>query len=63
MTHKHYNKIADVIFDSFKEGEQYYKFELAQAIAVALKGTNPNYDFSRFYNACMNGRGKKKRAK
>lgn len=60
MTRKDYNKLADAIFDQFKEGEQYYKFEIAQAISNALRGTNPRYQSDRFYRACMNDRTAKK---
>lgn len=61
MTRKHYIKIADAINSSFVEGEQYYKFEIAQIIANALRGTNPAYDSARFYNAAMGNTKKRVR--
>lgn len=61
MSRKDYNKLADAIYEQFKEGEQYYKFEIAQAISNSLRGTNPRYQSDRFYRACMNDRTAKKK--
>lgn len=63
MTRKHYNKIADAIYEGFAEHVEHPKFHIASVITNALRGTNPSFDSQRFYNACMHGRGKKKRIK
>jgi len=60
MTRKDFNQLADAIYNQFAEGEQYYKFEIAQTIANALRGINPRYQSDRFYRACMNDRTAKK---
>lgn len=53
MSRKHYNMIANAINSQLVEGETYYKFEIAQIIATALKGSTPKYDSVGFYRAAM----------
>lgn len=56
MTRKHYNVIADALYSDLDADKTYHKFEIVQLITNALRGTNPNYQPHRFYNAAMNGR-------
>ena len=64
MSRKDYIKIADAIYDCFGHADgPYSREQIALCITNALKGTNQRYDSDSFYNACMNGRNNKKRAK
>lgn len=64
MTRKHYKMIAEYINLMVDDGETYTKAQLVGIVANALRGTNPRYNSTRFYNYCLQGAPKsKKRAK